>query len=443
MRRGAFRAQFEPAAWAFADQCVVSAANFVTVYLFARYMSPAAFGAFAIAQTGLLLVTSMQSALLAQPHNVLGAGLQGIHYRRFTAALLLAQVVGSFCLCAVLAAAGLLVGESLSPGGGSVMVALSLAALPWMGQDLVRRILYTRGQSRSAFANDMLSYGLQVAGAILMVRALGDNARAESALAILGGASLVGAAAGAWQLRTHVALRGLDRAALRASLLEVWGFGKWLSAQNALAWLGAQGHAWIIAVMLGAEQLGLYRAVTHLVNVLNPIRQAAFLYLPARGSLAYRQGGQAGLALWIRQSFHLLTLAPLPLCVALIAFPGPLLALAYGEKYADAQLALVLALAAAAQFLTFIKYPFDIGILVLGSPRSIFHLYLLPVLLLFTAGVALVHFLGILGAPLSAILINGALLAATIGVYLRLARGGAPAPAPGAAPGAAPHGVSA
>jgi PST family polysaccharide transporter len=305
------------------------------------------------------------------------------------------------------------------------MLALSFAALPWMGQELVRRVLYTRGESRAAFVNDALTYGLQVAGAVLLVQVLGEDARADTALAVLGGSSLAGAVAGAWQLRGHLALRGLDRPSLHASLREIWDFGKWLSAQNVLAWLGAQGHAWIIAAMLGAEQLGVYRAVTHLVNVLNPIRQAAFVYLPARGSLAYREGGRAGLASWVRKTFVLLTLGPLPLCLALAAFPGPLLALAYGDKFADANLSLVLSLAVVAQFLTFVKYPFDIGILALGSPRSIFRLYLLPVLLLFSAGVALVHFLGILGVPVSGMLINGILMGATMAVYYRLERGGA------------------
>ena len=87
MPRGAIPARFRPAAWALADQCVVSAANFLTVFIFARYLSATAFGEFAVAQTALLLLTSLQGALLAQPHNVLGAGLPDARYQRFTAAL--------------------------------------------------------------------------------------------------------------------------------------------------------------------------------------------------------------------------------------------------------------------------------------------------------------------------------------------------------------------
>jgi O-antigen/teichoic acid export membrane protein len=419
--RAAIPARFRPAAWALADQCVVSAANFLTVFIFARYMSAAGFGEFAVAQTALLLLTGMQGALLAQPHNVLGAGLPEAHYQRFTAALLVAQCAGSLLLCTLLAAAGLLAAASFAPRGGSVLLALALATLPWMGQELVRRVLYTRGASRAALVNDLLTYGLQTGGAFWLVVVLDKATRAEHALAVLGASSLAGMLLGAWQLRSHVSFRGLDRSALRGSLAQIWQSGKWLGAQNALGWVGAQGHAWVVAVMLGAEQVGLYRAATHLVNLLNPIRQAAFNYLPARGSLAFRDGGTPGLSLWAGRTFRLLALAPLPICIALIAFPGPLLAFAYGESFATPELALILALSAAGQIFTFVKFPYDIGILVLGAPRTIFYLNLIPVLLLFTIGVAAVHLLGILGVPLSALFMSAALFAATIFAYLRLA----------------------
>ena len=123
MPRGPIPARLRPAAWALADQCVVSAANFLTVYLFARYMAAAAFGEFAIAQTALLLLTSMQGALLAQPHNVLGAGREETSYRHFTASLLIAQAVGAVLLCSLLAAAGWLLALGPAPRGGIVVVA--------------------------------------------------------------------------------------------------------------------------------------------------------------------------------------------------------------------------------------------------------------------------------------------------------------------------------
>jgi O-antigen/teichoic acid export membrane protein len=424
--------RFAPAFWALADQCVVSASNFLTVFVLARHMATSAFGEFTIAQTGLLLVTGLQGALIVQPHNVLGARLADGAYRRFTAALLLAQLAGGLLVCSALAAVAFLLLHTVWPHGGSVLLVFALAALPWMAQELVRRVLYTRGESRAAFVNDLVTYGLQLAGAVVLVLALGEDARPETALAVLGGSSLLGALLGTWQIRDHFTLRGLDSAALRATLGEVWHFGKWLGAQNGLAWVGAQGHSWLVALMLGAEQVGMLRAVTHLANLLNPIRQAAFTYLPSRGSMAFHEGGRAGLQRWVQRMVLVLALALLPVCALLIAFPGQLLALAYGDRYASPALALLLAISAGGQFFTFVKYPFDIGILALGAPRLIFYLYAFPVFFMFTGGVAFIWWLGILGAPVTGTIINVVLLVTTVGAYLRLMRGTPDWPAAGA-----------
>jgi PST family polysaccharide transporter len=415
---------FAPAFWALADQCVVSAANFVTVFVFARSMATTAFGEFTIAQTVLLLLTGLQGALLAQPHNVLGPARSEQSYRRFTAALLLAQLVGGVLACGTIAAAGALMLSGPAPHAGGITIALACAALPWMAQELVRRVLFTRGESKSVFLNDVLTYGLQVAGAVAVVDYFGDASPPESALAALGLSSLVGALAGTFQIRHHFSLRELDRPALREALAEVWQFGKWLGGQNVLAWVGAQGQSWIVAVLLGAEQVGVLRVATHLVNLLNPIRQAVFSYLPSRGSYAYHHGGAPALSRWVRSKFWLLSLGLLPLCAVLVAFPEPLLALVYGERYATAEAALILSLCAAGQLLTFIKFPYDVGILALGAPRSIFYLSVVPVVLLVTLGVALVYWLGLMGVPVFGILVNAVLLAATIVVYLRLLHGG-------------------
>jgi O-antigen/teichoic acid export membrane protein len=226
--------------------------------------------------------------------------------------------------------------------------------------------------------------------------------------------------AGLWQLRHHVRIGGRGSLAdLARTWREAWQFGKWLTAQNSLLWFGSQGHAWVVGILLGAEQVGLYRAAAHLANVMNPVFQTSFSYLPSRGSLAYHAGGVAGLSQWVKQASWKMLLPLAPFLVVLVGFPGPMLDLAYGDKYAGTNLALILALTAIGQFVLFSKFPFDIGLLALRSTKSIFYVYLIPVALLLTAGAALIHFLGILGVPLSALLINSALLAATWFAYRR------------------------
>jgi O-antigen/teichoic acid export membrane protein len=175
----------------------------------------------------------------------------------------------------------------------------------------------------------------------------------------------------------------------------------------------------VVGILLGAEQVGLYRAATHLANVMNPVFQTAFSHLPSRGSRAFHAGGAAGLSRWVRRASWALLLPVLPFIVVLAGFPGQVLELAYGDKFAGTSLALILALATIGQCILYSKFPFDIGLMALRSTKSIFYVYLIPVALLATAGTALIYFLGIVGVPLSGILINSALLAATWLAYRR------------------------
>lgn len=405
------------AGWALADQCMVSAANFLTIFLFARHLEAATFGAFMLAYTGLLLLTNLQNALIVQPYNVLAVGLAQPEYRRFTGALLVLQVLYGLAVCAVLSLLGWLIAAAYSPAAGDVLMALALTAVPWMGQDFTRRVLYTRGHSRAAAANDGITNGLQLFGVMVLIQLPAAWAKPASALWVLGLSAAAGALFGAWQLRDHVTFERAGFGPYRRAWSEAWHFGKWLTAQNGLAWFGAQGHSWVVGLMLGVEQVGIYRAATHLVNLMNPLLQACLTYLPSRGSLAYHAGGASALWRWVQRTHRMLLLALAPFCILLVGFPGQVLDLAYGGRYAGGGLALILALAAIAQCIGFSKYPFDIGLLALRSPKSIFNAYLIPVILLLTVGASLIGFLGILGVPLSHIVINTALLIATRRAY--------------------------
>jgi O-antigen/teichoic acid export membrane protein len=414
--RGAL-GKFQRARWALADQCMVSAANFLTIFLFARNLDAATFGAFMLAYTGLQLMTNLQNALVVQPHNVLAAGLAQPEYRKFTGALAILQMLFCVAACVTLGAVGWLIALARSPATGHILMVLAVTAIPWMGQEFVRRVLYTRGESRAAAINDGITYGLQLFGALVLVQAAAAWATPASALWVLGLSSAVGLLVGIWQLRHQVTFEPGGRGVFRRAWAEAWHFGKWLTAQNVLAWFGSQGHSWVVVALLGVEQVGLYRAATHLVNVMNPLMQVCFSYLPSRGSLACQAGGAAGLSKWVRRMQGSLLFAVAPFLAVLVAFPGPVLA--YGGKYAGTNLPLILALMAVGQAIMFLKFPFDIGLLALRSTKSIFFAYLIPVILLLTSGIALIHRFGILGVPMSGILINAALLVTTWLAYRR------------------------
>jgi O-antigen/teichoic acid export membrane protein len=168
--------------------------------------------------------------------------------------------------------------------------------------------------------------------------------------------------------------------------------------------------------------VGLYRAATHLANIMNPIRLAAYSHLPARASLALEAGGPRGLARWLTRTRVLMLFAIAPFVVVLGCFPGRALELAYGGRFTGNALASVLALVTLAQSISFIKFSYDLGLLALRSTRSLFLVYLVPVGLLFTLGIAAIHLLGLLGMAIFSLVSASALLAATRFMYRRRLR---------------------
>ncbi|MDE3129916.1 MAG: hypothetical protein KGL16_02085, partial [Acidobacteriota bacterium] len=180
------------ASWALADQCIVSGSNFVTIYLFARCLQPSVFGEFVLGYTALLLLTGLQGALVTQPHNVLAAALARRAYRRFTGAMAIAQLALCVVLVAALGAASVAMRALALPAAAGVLSGLAAAAAPWFGQEFVRRVLYTRGESRSVALNDLLTYGLQLAGTLTLLVRWPEHATPQAGLLVLGISSAAG-----------------------------------------------------------------------------------------------------------------------------------------------------------------------------------------------------------------------------------------------------------
>src|SRR5579863_6758098 len=70
--------------WAVADQAMISGSNFTTMVLVARGLGdPAQFGIFTLVYSALLFSNQLQSALITQPHNVLGSARHGQEYAAY------------------------------------------------------------------------------------------------------------------------------------------------------------------------------------------------------------------------------------------------------------------------------------------------------------------------------------------------------------------------
>ncbi len=209
--------------WGLCDQGLISASGFVTTVVLARTLGPTDFGAFTLVYAVIFFANALQSALVTRPHNVVGTTHDGAEYRRYTTATavsqlgLVAALVSVTFLCAVVARGA---GWGIAP----LLLPLVPAVAAWQMQEFFRRVLYTEGRLKDAFANDAVSYGAQAVGII----ALGHFGRLTGgrALVIIALTSTIAAAWGLQKTKRSLERRGVWVMLRERWLAENWRFGK-------------------------------------------------------------------------------------------------------------------------------------------------------------------------------------------------------------------------
>ena len=275
--------------WALADQALISATNFATVVILARALAPRDFGVFVLAYTALLFVNGLQTALITQPHNVLGQGRTGDDYRRYTRSSAVGQ--GLFSLAAALVALAVaLAAYAAGLSSADVLFAAVPALVAWQLQEFARHVLYTENRLRTAFAIDVVGYGGQVVLILALVAA--DRASGANALYAVAVASSAGALVGAWAIRAS--LRGRVE---RSYLAENWAFGKWLGAAIAASWLSGSLFFYLTAVVVNAGATAGLKASQTVLGPLNAFLLFIVTILPIRLAAARERDEPVGVGL--------------------------------------------------------------------------------------------------------------------------------------------------
>jgi O-antigen/teichoic acid export membrane protein len=314
----------ESSFWGISDQALVSAANFVTMVVLARALSPADFGLFVLAYAVLLFVGGIQSGLVTQPHNVLGATQTRDQYARYTTSTAVAQIAFAGCAGAVaLAAAGMSTVLSLSVT--PLLFALTPAVIGWQFQEFVRRVLYTERRPHDALANDVLSYGGQATLVVLLEYL--DELTAVRALLVVAVTSGIAAAFGAGQIRgalvptfdVHVARRN-------------WDFGKWLAASTVGYWFSSHASFYLASAILGAVAAGALKAAQLILGPLNVLLLFLASVVPSRFARSRARGPDA-LEADVRSVFKFTAPIVVAYCALSANFADELLSVFYADKY--------------------------------------------------------------------------------------------------------------
>jgi O-antigen/teichoic acid export membrane protein len=318
------------------DQGVLSGTNFVINILLARWLSPAGYGAFAVAFALFLFLSGFHNAVILEPMSVFGPAAYADHLRAYFRGQLRISLVSTSLGGLVLVGVGFALGRPggvIDPAVGSALTGVGVAMPLILFMWLTRRYAYVAHDPPRALAGSCL-YMFGALPAVVLLRQAGALSP-FSGYMIMGGASLVSALyvsriwllGGPAQSDRHVS-------DWRRLVKEQWGYGKWISAASVLSAAGGQ----VQTVMLGFIALSGAAVLRAMQNFTLPMAQAitsiSILGLPFLAE-SYGRGEVRGV---VRRGMVLTLLlfgAALAYEVVLLALHQPLELLLYEGKFAE------------------------------------------------------------------------------------------------------------
>jgi O-antigen/teichoic acid export membrane protein len=246
---------------AIADQGLFAGSNFLLNVLLARWLSPADYGAFALAYSVFWLFGVFHSAILTEPMLVFGPGKYRERFPEYLGILLRGHFALMLPGAALLAATAFLLGWLYSPAVERALLALALAGpfilLLW----LLRRAFYVRLNPGWSAVGGVVYLAILLAG-VLALRSAGRLSPATGFLA-MAAASLITCLVLFALLRPKLAT---DSSTMRAVATDHWRYGKWSAATAGPGWFSSGVYFLVLPAWFGLEAAGALKALLNLAT---------------------------------------------------------------------------------------------------------------------------------------------------------------------------------
>lgn len=377
--------------WTFADQAVVSGANFLTGILLARYLGLEAFGVFTLVWMAILFINSVQFALISSPMMSIGPQQPSENVGNYYGAVFTFQLtfaIGS----ALMIFAGVKIYEIFKPQQllGELAMPLASVAFAFQIQDFIRRYFFTRCLASAAFKNDLISYLGQVF-ILLLLYEMG-HLTVPTALWTIAGTSCVAIVVGVFDVKSL----SWDWDTVKITASRHWLFSKWLSATALMQW--TSGNLFIIAAAayMTPVAAGALRAAQNIIGVSHILFQAMENFVPVRAAQVFHAGGITGLRYFLTHTALYGGIITGILAMGAILVPELWLKLFYGNDYAE--YGYLLQWYAVIYIFVFIGVPVKAGLRALEHTKPLFLAYVFMTGFSLILASVLVKELGLVGA---------------------------------------------
>ena len=314
------------------DQGIFSGSNFVFNILLARWLDPAAYGAFSVLFAIYLFLSGFHNALIMEPMTVLGPALYLDRLREFVAT----QFKLHFFMTGGMSILVILVGALLAFTQKGISFGLSLAGLgiflPFMLLIwLARRIFYVLQIPAGALLSSIV-YAIWLIGCSFALVYTDSEVGLSAWFGVMGLAALFGSMAAFWFGKVKV-LTPSTAIDLRTVMRVQANFGRWLVVATVLYTIGSQLQVFFIAGLLTLEAAGAWRALQNFsLPMVQAITAISTLALPSLSAEFGRKNMHGlrnkGLAVTVFLSFLAIVYE-----MVLIFWAVPLESLLYEGKY--------------------------------------------------------------------------------------------------------------
>jgi O-antigen/teichoic acid export membrane protein len=317
------------------DQGLIGGSNFLIGILLARRLSPARYGAYALAFEVFLVLSLAYGCLILEPMLVFGSSTYRNSFRKYFGVLLWMHLALALTSAVVLGGSAWFLeklggSESLSRALDGAMIAAPCVLLFW----LARRAFYVKLDPKTAVLGSLIYGAVLLAGTLTLYELRLLSAFATFTL------MAVGALAASTILLARLKLEIVFRPAA-AILREVsgrhWSYGRWALAASVAGWVSSNIYYVLLSSMRGLADTGAFKALQNLASPIGQVFSALALLALPYAARAYEESGALGVEHLSWRLTSLCAGGTVVYWVAFLLFEHPIVHLLYGGRYLEVE----------------------------------------------------------------------------------------------------------